>query len=111
VKPLVDDWELYSATMKTGRAVRALNAAMNRAAKKLHSELRKRKLRLGDVESIATLIHQLRDSELLPVMRKFAVYGANDSEPYSNAKIGLISAVKDYFGIPRSECHVWEFDL
>ena len=102
-EPLVEYWELYTSSMKCGRAERALNAALARAAKKMTSEFRKRKLRAGDDESIGRLIAELRDKIMEPVMGKYSEYGASDTEPRYHAGQGLNNAAKDYFGVPRSE--------
>jgi hypothetical protein len=104
-EPLVKNWELYTTSMKCGKAERSLNAALNLAAKKLVAELKRRELCAGDNESISKLIAGLRDRVVGPVMEKYRDYGATDTEPYYQAGQGLVNAAKDYFGIPRSVHH------
>lgn len=103
MEPLVGNWELYDCSMKCGKAKRALDAAMAKAAKKLVAEFKKRKLHEGDDESIGRLIASLRDTILVPVMNKYEEFGASDTEPHFHAGQGLLNAAKDYFGVPRNE--------
>lgn len=100
-EPLVKDWELYDSKRGSTRAVKALNAALNRAAKKLVGELKKRKLGRGDNESIGKLIADIHRQVMEPVMSKYADFGATDTEPRYNAVQGLMAAAKDHFGIVR----------
>lgn len=106
-EPLVKDWELYSTSMKCGRAKKALDAVLNKAVKKMIADIKKRKLRAGDNESIGVLIADLRTFVMYPVMKKYEEFGACDTEPYFNAGQGLINAAKDYFGIPRCRSVEW----
>ncbi len=66
-----DDWELYTATMKCEGAARALTGALKKA--------------LRAVGAGATVPEALRD-HFDPVARKYADYGAQDSEPMRHAE-------------------------
>ena len=66
-----DDWELYTATMKCEGAARALTAALKKA--------------LRAVGAGATVPDALRE-HFDPVARKYADYGAQDSEPMRHAE-------------------------
>lgn len=66
-----DDWELYTASMKCEGAARALTAALKKA--------------LRAVGSGASVPDAMRD-HFDPVARKYADFGAQDSEPMRHAE-------------------------
>jgi hypothetical protein len=101
MEPLVTNWELYTCSMKCGKAERGLNAALARAAKKLVRLLKN--VDDEDDERIAKTIGDVYVEDMEPVLRKYRHFGAYDSEPCYNAGQGLINAAKDYFGIPRDQ--------
>jgi len=70
-----DDWELYTASMKCERVARSLTAALKRA--------------IEAVEAGKTSSEAMRE-HFDPVARKYADYGACDTEP-----TGLAGSILD----------------
>ncbi len=90
------NWELYSDMKGVGKAARAMNAAMRKAYKVIEKDLGKYKY---DEAEWGKRLAAVYYKHVEPVMRKHSSFGAYDSEPRYHVMQGLISIVKDWYGI------------
>lgn len=104
----VKNWELYTCSMKCGRAERALDAVLERGVKELVKRLKAANAMSDDAKTVGTIIERVRHEVMYPVMQKYSSYGALDSEPYYHAGQGLIQGAKEYFHIsPEAKRYDW----
>ncbi len=71
------DWQLYTSSMKCGKAARALTSALKAAEKALRKALKSVTTR----EAAESAVYEAMRTHMYPVMNQYSSYGAYDSEP------------------------------
>lgn len=101
------DLELYSGVPGLKQAAKALNAALETAAKEMLDGLKDIPEWEGpsdaDTEKrIGRILGRVFEKHVRPVMGKYRDQGASDSEPRDHLTQALIDVIKNHYGLTRS---------
>lgn len=88
-----EDWQLYTSSMKCGRAAVALTCALLRVAKTID------RMALRGYAPTRTTAHQMYYSVIYPVMDKWSDFGACDTEPRNVAYDAIERVVQTLTGL------------
>lgn len=93
-----DDWELFTSSMACGTASRALTSALKKALKAVDGFVHR-----GEKPVRAAYLAKCQ--YVNPVQEKYASYGAQDTEPDTNAALALMRYIAERYD---AECSIWD---